>query len=167
MKWERSNISPEERAERYNQRSMLILITGEKQTGKKRIAKQLETRLFNDGKFVYYLGIGSVVYGVDADIRGQKDFEGHHEHIRRLAEIAHMMLDSGVILIVTAVELTQADLEIIRTAVGIEKIQTIWVGERVTTDINFDLQMQELVGTEQEALQIKHFLQDLGVIFSP
>ncbi|MHA1610406.1 MAG: GTP-binding protein, partial [Promethearchaeota archaeon] len=45
-KWERSMIDVDDRAEKYNQKSCLILITGDKAVGKKNFAKSLEKRLF-------------------------------------------------------------------------------------------------------------------------
>ena len=69
FKWEKSMIAPEERAEKYNQKAALVLITGQRNVGKKAIAKALEAKLFNDGKIVYFLGIGNLLYGVDADIK--------------------------------------------------------------------------------------------------
>jgi len=46
----------------------MILVTGEHESDRKGVAKALEGKLFEDGKVVYFLGIGSVLYGVDADI---------------------------------------------------------------------------------------------------
>ena len=67
-KWEPSVIQPEQRAEKYNQKAALILVTGEDEAERKGVAKGLEGKLFEDGKVVYFLGIGNVLYGVDADI---------------------------------------------------------------------------------------------------
>jgi bifunctional enzyme CysN/CysC len=166
-KWIRSDITTEDRADRYNQKPALVIITGEKGVGRKRIARLLEQRLFRDGKFVYYLGIGSVLYGVDADLQSQKDGENQQEHIRRLAEIAHIFLDAGLILIVTAVELTQQDLRIMQTVIDANMIETIWVGDRVTTDISFDTRVIDSELAENSVVQIKRLLQDHGFIFSP
>ena len=41
-----------------------------------------------------------------------------------------------MILIVTAAELTQEDLEVIKTAVEPDRIETIWVGDSMTTDLD-------------------------------
>ena len=112
-KWEKSIISPEERAEKYNQKSTLIILTGTKDSGRKEIAKTLEDKLFEDGKIVYFLGIGNVLYGIDADIKGKEN--QRQEHIRRLSEVANILIDAGIILIITALELTQDDLEIMKT----------------------------------------------------
>jgi bifunctional enzyme CysN/CysC len=166
-RWIKSEISTEERAERYNQRSALVVITGQKETGRKDIARLLEKRLFADGKYVYYLGMGSVAYGVDADIKRSESGDGRQEHIRRLAEVAHILVDSGLILIVTAVELTQEDLQILKTIIDPNKIETIWVGENLTTDLHFDLKLVDKDQAEHSVIQIKRLLQDHGFIFSP
>lgn len=166
-KWIKSMLAAEERAEQYNQRSALVLITGPRGTGRKRVANQLETNLFHSGKMVYYLGIGSVIHGVDADIVEKPNEETHQEHIRRLSEVAHILLDAGLILIVTAVELSQNDLELIRTITDGKCILVVWVGEEVTTDLAFDLQVPGTSQIEYSVTQIKRLLQNEGVIFAP
>jgi bifunctional enzyme CysN/CysC len=163
-KWEPSIIQPERRAEKYNQKAALILITGEHESDRKGVAKALEGKLFEDGKVVYFLGIGNVLYGVDADI-GRKQ-ENRLEHMRRLAEVANLMLDAGIILVVAAAELTQDDLEVIKTAVEPDWIETIWAGDTITTDLTCDLQLPG--GAVPEAVdRLKAHLQDKGVIFRP
>ena len=163
-KWEPSIIQPEHRAEKYNQKAALILVTGEHEADRKGVAKALEGRLFEDGKVVYFLGIGSVLYGVDADI--ERKPENRLEHMRRLAEIANLMLDAGMILVVAAAELTQDDLEVIKTAVRPEWIETIWAGDTITTDIACDLHLSG--GAVPDAVdRLKAHLQDKGIIFRP
>jgi bifunctional enzyme CysN/CysC len=165
FKWEKSFISHETRNARYNQKSVLILVTGGKDTGKKKIAKSLEESLFADGKFVYFLGIGNLLYGVDADIKKSKN--NRHEHIRRLAEVAHLMLDSGMILIVTAVGLNQEELEIIKTVNDPDKIETLWVGNNVTTDLNFDYHFTSGEDADEAVEILKSRFQEKGIIFKP
>ena len=166
FKWEKSFINPSDRAERYNQKSHLILITGGKDTGKKNIAKRLEEQLFNDGKYVYFLGIGNVLYGVDADIK-TTDGNGvsRREHIRRLAEVCYLMMDTGLILIVTAVGLNREELEVIKTVVDPENIDTLWVGEQVTTDINYDYYFADGQAADEACEIVIRRLQERGVIF--
>jgi bifunctional enzyme CysN/CysC len=161
--WERSTISPEERAEKYNQKSSLILVTGKKDAGKKPIARGLEGRLFTEGQIVYFLGIGNILYGLDADIKGGENHR--EEHIRRLSEAAHIFLDAGCILIITAIELTQDDLEIVKTAVTPERIEVVWVGGEVTTDIAYDLIIPDPQRVEAAVDRIKGMLREKGIIF--
>ena len=163
-KWEPSIIQPEHRAEKYNQKAALILVTGEHEADRKGVAKALEGKLFEDGKVVYFLGIGNVLYGVDADIERKQ--ENRLEHMRRLAEVANLMLDAGIILVVAAAELTQDDLEVIKTAVQPDWIETIWTGDSITTDLSVDLHLPG--GAVPEAVdQLKAYLQDKGIIFRP
>ncbi len=163
-KWEPSIIQPEHRAEKYNQKAALILITGEHESDRKGVAKALEGKLFDDGKVVYFLGIGSVLYGVDADI--ERKPENRLEHMRRLAEVANLMLDAGIILVVAAAELTQDDLEVIKTAVQPDWIETVWTGDTITTDLACDLHLPG--GAVPEAVdRLKAHLQDKGIIFRP
>jgi bifunctional enzyme CysN/CysC len=173
-KWETSRITTEERAEKYNQRASLIIITGQRDVGKKPIAKSLERLLFDLGKPVYFLGIGNILYGVDADIKFKQDdrkpgneIADNREHLRRMAEVANLMLDSGMILIVTAIELTKQDLEVIKATVNSKSIVTVWVGQNVTTNIERDLDLPEFTSEEQAAAQIKTYLQEKGIIFKP
>jgi bifunctional enzyme CysN/CysC len=163
-KWEPSIIQPEHRAEKYNQKAALILVTGEHEADRKGVAKALEGKLFEDGKVVYFLGIGNVLYGVDADIERKQ--ENRLEHMRRLAEVANLMLDAGIILVVAAAELTQEDLEVIKTAVHPDWIETIWAGDSITTDLSCDLHLPG--GAIPEAVdRLKAHLQDKGIIFRP
>jgi bifunctional enzyme CysN/CysC len=164
-KWESSIIPPERRAEKLNQRPILLLITGEQEPDRKSLAKSLDSRLFEDGKVVYDLGIGNVLYGVDADI--ERTESNRQEHMRRLAEVANLMLDAGVILVVTAAELTQEDLELIKTTVDADRIETIWVGDQVTTDITCDLVLTDPEQELERVDRIKALLQDKGVIYRP
>lgn len=167
-KWVKTNVTMSQRAERYNQRPTLLIVTGQKGAGRKRFASTLERQLFEGGKYVYYLGIGSFLYGVGADLKRQNPADNWHEHIRRMAEAAHLFLDAGMILIMTAVELTQDDLKVFKTIINPNQIETIWIGDPVTTDINYDLQvMGGEENVERSVIQVKRMLQDHGIIFSP
>lgn len=138
-KWEYSEISEEYRAEKYGQKSKFMLITGDKDSGKKKLAKALEKSFLDDGRIVYYFGIGSFLYGVDADAKKAAVLQ--ESHIRRMAEVVNMMLDAGMIVIVTARNVTKKDVEIIETVIE-KEADVIWVGKSITTDLKPDLQIE-------------------------
>lgn len=164
-KWETSEIHAESRIEHYAQRSELIVLTGEKNTGKKDLAKALEKDLFSRGRYVYYMGIGSYLYGVGADTKSGGD-ENHKEQIRRFAEVANLMLDAGMILIVTATCLTESDRKIIKTVISGD-MDIVWIGDSVTTDIKADMQLKDSeFDYSFNISQIKGLLKDKRVIFS-
>jgi bifunctional enzyme CysN/CysC len=164
-KWEPSSISPEQRAERFGQLPRLVLITGEHDADRKSLARELEAKLFSDGRVVYFLGIGNLLYGIDADIgRAQED---RKEHMRRLAELANLVLDAGAILIVTAAELTSDDLDTIKAGVEADRVTTVWMGDGLVTALPSDLQVSGHMPLAEAAEQIKSRLRDEGVIFRP
>ncbi|PKO09777.1 MAG: adenylyl-sulfate kinase [Chloroflexi bacterium HGW-Chloroflexi-2] len=165
QKWIRSHVTMEQRYEKYNQKSALVVITGPKGIGRKRLASLLERQLFEDGKLCYYLGIGSVLYGVNADLKRRDAINNWREHVRRFGELAHLFLDAGQILIVTAVEFTKSDLAILQTVIDEDSIKTVWLGEHVTTDLNVDLVFDHGESDEEMAIRIKRLLQDGGFIF--
>ena len=164
-KWEAGSVSAERRVERYSQKPVLLVITGEKDADRKRLARELEGQLFDDGRHVYFLGIGNVLYGVDADI--ERTGGNRLEHLRRLGEVANILLDAGLIVIATAVALTQEDIEVIRTSGGSDRVISVWLGDRITSDLSCDL-----IVTRQEAeadgiRRLKTLLHDYGAIFRP
>jgi bifunctional enzyme CysN/CysC len=164
FKWARSDISIERRAEKYNQRPALIVITGAKDCGKKAIARCLENMFFEDGHIVNFVGIGSVLYGIAAEMKKERDGIGVNP-ARLLGEISHLMLSAGLILIMTAVDLSQEDLEEIQTVVDGNNVETIQVGQP-NTDIQWDLQLVEQ-SPEPAALKIKSYMLEKGYIFKP
>jgi len=164
-KWEPSFIAPERRAARFAQRPTVLLITGPREADRKGLAKHLEARLFDEGRVAYFLGMSNVLYGVDADIA--RGLENRQEHVRRLAEIANLMLDAGMILIVSAQEVTQDELDVIKTTVDPDRIETVWVGDRGVSDLSCDLTLSEREGDDYNVEQIRALLIDKGVLFRP
>ena len=158
FKWVGSDISNELRAENIIQKPALILITGEKASPVKDIARVAERQLFDAGRYVYYLGIGGLMYGLDSDIIMNMVPLNRREHIRRLAEVAHIMLDSGMILIVSAVELDASDLDVIKTSVPAELISVVWVGKTPKTDIPVNIFLSEEDKIEDSAQVIREQL---------
>ena len=173
FKWEQGNVTPAMRAERFCQKACMALITGNQNTNKKIIAKTLEQILFSDGRIVYYLGIGNVLYGVDADIKNiysNAQRENREEHIRRLSEVANILLETGAILIVTATMLTGEDMDLIETVLPQKAegdIITYWIGKSVDTDIKADMIISGYEDPGKAALVIKNDLQNRNIIYKP
>ena len=161
-KWIKSMIPRFQREEKYGHPSALIFITGEKNSGRKALARALEQSLFNQRRLVYFLGIGNILYGVDADIK--TDGDNREEHLRRLSEVSHLMLEAGMILIVTAINLSQDDIRLMNFAVEPEKIEIIWVGKKVTTDIGYDLMINTVGNMDKAVAAANNMLIEKGII---
>lgn len=163
-KWYSGYVSAVQRAERYNQRPTLILVTGKKETDRKEYAARLERRLFKDGKFVYYMSLGNFVYGVGGDIIAEE--KGHNEeHFRRLAEFSNIMLATGQILIVSAQDVSEKELSIIKTSIDEDMITSVWVGEGLPEEYSYDMIYPE-ADARAFSIKAKEYLQKKGIIFS-
>lgn len=165
VKWEPSRIAPARRAARFGQQPALLIVTGDRDTDRKGLAKQLEERLFAAGRNVYFLGMANMLYGVDADLaRSEAD---RQEIFRRLGEVANLMLDAGLILVVSAAEVRQADLDILAVSVPGAPLVTAWLGAAVTTDVACDL-VVAAGGDEAAACEaIAAVLRERGIIAGP
>lgn len=161
-KWEPSGIAWERRGERFGQQPAVILVTGPRNTDRKRLGRALEAHLFEEGRVVYFLGIGNLLYGVDADL--ERTGAHRHEHLRRLGEVANLMLDAGLILVVTAAELTAAELDLIRTPVDPSRIHTIWLGTDAPTDFEPDLSLLPEMAEGLQIGAIRRLLVARGVV---
>ena len=64
--------------------------------------------------------------------------EERQEHIRRLGELANIMLDAGNIMIFTANELNTDELDVLRQIIS-DNIYTVWVGNDINRVRDFDL----------------------------
>lgn len=161
-KWATSDISVEERIEHYAQKPTMVVVTGPAGVGKKKLAKLLEMELMKRGRFVYYLGMGSFLYGVGADTK-KASVQDHTEQIRRFGETANLLLDAGMILVVSATGLTQSDYKIMKTVMDRE-FEIVWAGDELTTDISPDMQ----IGSKDYEIgihKIMEMLKDSGFIF--
>jgi bifunctional enzyme CysN/CysC len=48
-----------------------------------------------------------------------------------------------------------------------DKIQVVWVGEKVTTDITCDIHVESRENLNEGVVKVKHLLQDKGIVFKP
>ena len=115
-------ISQGERALRNGHHPGIILFTGERGTGKARLARHLERRLFNSGRQVYLLDGINLRFGLGHDLMGKgrgrstSRVEGE-EMVRRFGEVAQILMRAGQIVVSTTNTFAQADHQIIRTLV--------------------------------------------------
>jgi len=135
--WEPGYISVANRAKRNMHHPKFILFTGERGVGKRKIAMELERRLFMDGRQVYYLSDQSLTGGLDKDIKqGQKDLT---EEIRRLGELARIMTGAGLIFITAIAETDAYDLQQLKTLNAPNEILVVHIGGNPPEQYKADL----------------------------
>ncbi|MDE2223514.1 MAG: 50S ribosome-binding GTPase, partial [Candidatus Omnitrophica bacterium] len=125
--WERSHITPQLRAQKYEHKSAFIVITGKIDTGNQRIAKALEEALFNIGKNVYFLGISNRLSLATQDSKDKT--LSKYEALVQLGELAHLMTDAGLILITSIAEIDQYELDMLKKLNNPNRSFVIQVGQ--------------------------------------
>jgi bifunctional enzyme CysN/CysC len=92
-----SSITAEERAARYEQQPVTVLLTGLTGAGKSAIATALERRLFDAGHVAVRLDGENVRQGVSRDLGFTAPERS--ENVRRVAEVARLVNNQGIVAI--------------------------------------------------------------------
>ena len=121
----RSEITPDERAERYGQRPATVLLTGLTGAGKRSIATALERMLFDAGRATMRLDGQNVRSGVSRDL-GFTPPE-RSENVRRVAEVARLVNAQGMIAIAVLLAPEAEDRERMAGLIGAERYVEVFV----------------------------------------
>jgi bifunctional enzyme CysN/CysC len=97
--WHKTKINADARATRNGHKGAVIWLTGLSASGKSTIATELENELFHHGMNTYVLDGDNVRHGLCGDLGFSP--ADRKENIRRVGEVAHIMLDAGLIVITT------------------------------------------------------------------
>lgn len=100
-------LSTGARAELKSQRPRCLWLTGLSGAGKSTLANALEMRLYQNGLHTFLLDGDNVRGGLCQDLG--MDAESRRENIRRMAEVARLMVDAGLIVIVAAISPFRAE----------------------------------------------------------
>jgi len=99
LKWQDFDIDGEVRARLKRQRARCLWLTGLPASGKSTVANLLERRLVIEGRHTYLLDGDNVRHGLNRDL-GFTEAD-RVENIRRVAEVARLMVDAGLIVVVS------------------------------------------------------------------
>ena len=97
--WQALDVSKESRAAAMSQRPAVLWFTGLSGAGKSAIANLVEKKLQAMGRHTYLLDGDNVRHGLNRDL-GFTDAD-RVENIRRVAEVARLMADAGLIVLVS------------------------------------------------------------------
>ena len=106
------SIGPAERAKAKGQQARCIWLTGLSGAGKSTLADALERRLAAEGRHTMLLDGDNARAGISSGLGFAPD--DRREHVRRLGEVARLMIDAGLIVIVSAISPYRADRDAVR-----------------------------------------------------
>ena len=97
--WQEVGIGKAARARAIGQKPCVLWLTGLPAAGKSTVADRLERKLQALGKHTYLLDGDNVRHGLSRDLGFTE--RDRAENIRRIAEVARLMVDAGLIVIVS------------------------------------------------------------------
>jgi bifunctional enzyme CysN/CysC len=111
--WESWNIPREVREKRNGHKARVLWFTGISGAGKSTIARELERKLWEEGKQTVLLDGDQVRHGLNGDLGfSQKD---RTENIRRVGEVAKLFFEHGNIVLCTFVSPYREDRDTVRS----------------------------------------------------
>ncbi|MDR0243975.1 MAG: sulfate adenylyltransferase subunit CysN [Burkholderia sp.] len=123
--WQAVDVDRDARAVQKAQTPRIVWLTGLSGAGKSTIANLVEKRLHALGKHTYLLDGDNVRHGLNRDL-GFTEAD-RVENIRRVAEVARLMLDAGLITLVSFISPFRAEREMARAMVGPDEFVEVFV----------------------------------------
>jgi adenylylsulfate kinase len=114
--YHQASVTRERRNQSNNHQSVVLWFTGLSGSGKSTLAHALEEKLFNKGCKTFVLDGDNVRYGLNSNL----DFSDNDrkENIRRVGEVAKLMLESGLILMTAFISPFREDRAAVRNLIS-------------------------------------------------
>jgi bifunctional enzyme CysN/CysC len=123
--WQALDVNKHARARLSGQKPCILWFTGLSGAGKSTIANLVEKKLHTQGRQTYLLDGDNVRHGLNKDL-GFSD-EDRVENIRRVAEVARLMLDAGLIVLVSFISPFRAERAMARSLVAAGEFLEVFV----------------------------------------
>ena len=130
IRWQAVDVDKAARAEMNRQQPCVLWFTGLSGSGKSTIANAVEKRLYEMGLHTYLLDGDNVRHGLNKDL-GFTEAD-RVENIRRVAEVAHLMVDAGLIVLVSFISPFRAERRMARSLVEEGEFYEIFVDTPLT-----------------------------------
>lgn len=111
--WQHLDVDKQTRARSKGQQQRCVWFTGLSGAGKSTIANLLEKRLSALGYHTYLLDGDNLRHGLNRDLGFTA--EARVENVRRVAEVAHLMVDAGLIVLVCVISPFRSEREFARS----------------------------------------------------
>ena len=125
ISWHEMSINKKTRSELNSQTPCVVWFTGLSGSGKSTIANILEQKLHTIGKRTYLLDGDNVRHGLNKDL-GFTDTD-RVENIRRVAEVSKLMVDAGLITLVSFISPFKSERQMARNLLSSDEFFEIFV----------------------------------------
>jgi len=129
--WHGGHVQPEDRCRLLGQRPLTVWFTGLSASGKSTLAFALERDLVDMGHACYVLDGDNVRHGLNRNLGFSH--EDRTENIRRIAEVARLMNDAGLIVITAFISPYRDDRRLAQNIIGMERFIEIHVSTPIAT----------------------------------
>jgi bifunctional enzyme CysN/CysC len=123
--WQTVDVGKRERSTIKGQKPCVIWLTGLPAAGKSTIANLIEKRLHDQGRHTYLLDGDNVRHGLNKDLGFTA--ADRVENIRRVAEVAHLMVDAGLIVLVSFISPFRSERAMARALLDPEEFIEVFV----------------------------------------
>ena len=118
-------ITKANREQLHGHKSYLIWFTGLSGSGKSTLANLVENELYNKGYSTYTLDGDNIRKGINKNLSFSP--EDRSENIRRISEIANLMIDAGILTLAAFISPYIKDREGVKNIVGADNFIEIYV----------------------------------------
>lgn len=129
--WHDGHVQIEDRNRLLGQRPLTIWLTGLSASGKSTLAFALERRLVDVGRACYVLDGDNIRHGLNKDLGFSH--QDRTENIRRIAEVARLMNNAGLIVITAFISPYRDDRRLAREIVGAERFVEVYISTPIET----------------------------------
>ena len=119
------NVKPIDRFKRNGHYPCVVWFTGLSGSGKSTLAYSLEERLFNKGINVFTLDGDGIRLGLNNNLGFDKN--DRSENLRRIAEVAKLMNQAGLVVLAAFISPFEADRQLIKSIIGKENVLEVFV----------------------------------------
>ncbi len=123
--WQEVDVTPAARSELKGHQPAVVWLTGLSGAGKSTIANQVERRLRARGAHSFLLDGDNLRHGLNHDL-GFSEAD-RIENIRRVGEVSRLMVDAGLIVIVSLISPFRAERQLARELVGADRFCEVFV----------------------------------------
>jgi bifunctional enzyme CysN/CysC len=123
--WSEGKITREAREQRNRHKGAILWLTGLSGAGKSTVATELERELFAKGLHTYILDGDNIRHGLSANLGFSP--EDRTENIRRVAEVARLLMDAGVLVITAFISPYRDDRRLARSLVNEDEFVEVYV----------------------------------------